>query len=326
MSDGAGCGEFRKRWNDAFKEVPKTPLNIDIELTKICNARCPFCFYSSNTWNASQLDTARIMPTEMALSIIDQAAKIGVPALKFNWRGESTLHPDYSEIILTAKHTLKCDYDGHPGNLNDCDGRFWGGLLVNTNANCDAKAISGLMAATKVAISLDSTREETYKKMRRGLSLEKAFNTIRTLIRNNHPNLWIRRVVTDDNRHEDFKADVDEIFGGKGYKVSEHYAFERSGGKEDTGSYERTFCGYPNQRLVISTDGDVYPCCVDTAGTMPLGNIKRQSLLEIWNGEKLQSIRAELMANRMPSDTCKNCESWMAYKAPQRDYVQDKAK
>jgi len=324
--------DYRKAWSDAYRIDPPIPLNIDIELASICNLTCPFCFISDGSFDdmikkpsKDGKSRRRLMPEEMALRIINEAAEIGVPALKFNWRGESTLHPNYSEIMQRAKEWVDCNYDN---GVHKCDSPFKE-LLVNTNANCSFKDIDGLMAATKVMVSLDSLNENTYQIMRRGGSLEKAKSIINELIRRKHPNLWIRRVITEDNKNEDFIGQVKATWGDSVH-ASEHYCFDRNKasnheivGCDHDYENERTYCGYPSQRITITSAGLVYPCCLDLCETMPVGDINKQSIMDIWNGKELKQLREELRNNTFKSETCKSCHSWMSYKRPERNFVQD---
>jgi radical SAM protein with 4Fe4S-binding SPASM domain len=173
----------------------------------------------------------------------------------------------------------------------------------------------------------------TYEKMRVNGRLYRALDVAQELIRRGHPDLWIRRVVTKDNQGEAFKAMVDERLGGRGYQVSEHFCVDRSTDSQHVATnnpeaYERTYCGYPSQRMMIASDGTVYPCCVDYDGTMPMGKYTGKpggTLLDIWHGERFQVLRETLRRNAFASPACRSCTSWMAYRAPQRDNVQDKA-
>jgi radical SAM protein with 4Fe4S-binding SPASM domain len=334
---------YRAAWANAYKTDPAVPLNIDIELAAVCNLACPFCFWGEADFNEAMKKSAsdgkpikRLMPTEMAIKIIDEAAEIGVPALKFNWRGESTIHPDYSTIIRHARTKMKTDTGPFPGEKTmatfDClvtTPAFFE-LLVNTNANCRDHAIDGLMNATKVMVSLDSLIPETYAKMRKGGDLKRAIDVTRELVERGHRNVWVRRVVTKDNAAEPFAFLARQVFG-KAVHISEHAVFDRNEDErhaEDGKSApaERTYCGYPSQRLMVSATGDVFPCCVDYDGTINVGKYPDQTLLEIWNGEPMVKLRETLRANRLSAAPakCQNCTSWMAYKAPERDLVQDR--
>lgn len=324
--------DYRRAWNDAYLTDPSIPLNIDIELASLCNLTCPMCFVADSHFDEfiSQKSSdgkklKRLMPKEMAFKIIEQCKIIGVPALKFNWRGESTLHPHYSEIIEYARwwnREGRGDYNANGPFLD---------LLANTNANCSARSIDGLMACTKVMVSLDSMNEETYKQMRVGGSLKWAKETIDELVRRKHPNLWIRRVLTKLNKYENFYEAVKDEWGDS-VKCSSHYCFDRNekekhemSGCDHDEDMPRKYCGYPSQRMIITSRGLVYPCCLDLHETMPMGDISKNSIIEIWNNDAFRNLRKSLRSNdtRLMSDTCRNCQSWLAYDKPQRNYVHD---
>jgi len=345
---------YREAWTQSSLVDPPIPLNVDIELASLCNLTCPFCFISDGSFDEmiKQKDEdgksrRRLMPKKMAFKIIEQAAELGVPALKFNWRGESTLHPDYSEILKYSSNqfSVKCGHAGSPhkgrewvnnklgSGISDLAGAFadmrpmFHELLVNTNANCSKKALPGLMAATKVMVSLDSMDHNTYKIMRRGGDLQKAKEVIWNLVMQGHKNVWVRRVMTKDNEHEDFYGDVRKEWGDQVH-ISEHYCFDRNEAESHevvTENHDsRQYCGYPSVRLVVAASGMVYPCCIDLHQEMPLGDINKESLKDIWNGDKIKVLRKELREGTFQSNICKNCQSWMAYKSPKREFVQDK--
>jgi len=292
---------YRKQWDNAGKKTPKIPLNLDLELSAICNIRCPFCFLQNKNYTRPKY---LFMPTTMAKCVLDDAANIGVPAVKFNWRGEATMHPDFSEITAYA-----------------ADSKFHD-ILINTNGNYRSSKVYGLMNCTKVMYSVDSMEENTYKVMRAGGSLRIVLDNIEMLLKFGHRNVWVRRVLTDSNKAEDFKSSVAQKFGDA-VKVAEHYVFDRAVVRKSNAP--RTYCLYPSQRLVVGTSGDVFPCCVDYDEGMRVGNVYLKPISEIWDGFRMKFVRAMLKKGRMPSKQCANCTSWMAYKAPQRKMVADKA-
>lgn len=290
--------QYRAAWDNAPTITPGIPLNVDIELSAACNLKCPFCFLQNKDYKSGGL-----MLANMAMDIIDQAKYIGVPAIKTQWRGESTIHPAFSTILEYAKSVGFLD------------------ILVNTNGNFPDGAIDGLMCATKVMVSVDSMITNTYHKMRRGGNLMRVLNNISRLLTEGHKNIWVRRVVTEDNRAEDFAGLVRHVFG-KEVKISEHAVFERS---EDTDKpTKRTYCGYPSQRLIISHNGDIFPCCVDYFETLKLGNIKTDTLLDIWQGKRIEELRQGLKTGQFYPGQCGDCRSWMGYSDKRRELVADK--
>lgn len=298
---------YRTAWTNAFLEDPPIPLNIDIELSSACNLSCPFCYISDPKYIKPQ---PRFMLPETLRLIIQQAKKLCVPAIKLNWIGEPTLHPLFN---WSVEHVYSNDFFD---------------IIINTNGNYRQSLNNHLMLTTKLIFSLDSLKLTTYNKMRINSNLKNVIDNIKYLIDKRHSNIWIRRVITNVNKHENFKQDCIKEFKSDYIHISEHNVFNRNSLFKTefnrNQKIERQYCGYPSQRLVIGTNGDIFPCCLDAHRTMKLGNIYKHRLIDIWLGKNLKWIRDHLRRNKMPSKTCRNCESWMAYKHPNRNKIQDK--
>jgi hypothetical protein len=59
--------------------------------------------------------------------------------------------------------------------------------------------------------------------------------------------------------------------------------------------------------MVILADGTVVPCCNDYSARNPLGDLKTQTLREIWNGSEMRKLR-RMLANPQSDRTGKICE------------------
>lgn len=295
---------YRTAWEDAFRSTPPIPLNIDIELSATCNLRCGFCFLQDPKYQTIKHTPS--MPHHLAVEAIYQAYTLGVPAIKLNWRGESTLHPKFTKIT-----ELAASFEFHE-------------IICNTNGNCPEEAIDGLMACTKVIFSLDSMDKGQYESMRKGGKIRDIMRTINILIEKGHKNIHVRRVITKENQDEDF-VQIAKSAWKSFVNVSEHYCMDRNSDKKmqlsSKNQKARTYCGYPSQRLVVASNGDIFPCCVDYFGEMKLGNIQYNSLYEVWNSKKLNSLRRNLKINNQGewSNQCKNCTSWMAYESNEKE-------
>lgn len=70
----------------------------------------------------------------------------------------------------------------------------------------------------------------------------------------------------------------------------------------------RSLCVLPYMETYIFSDGSVGLCCCDVKKTFNFGNIQDQSIFEIFNGRKLQSIRKKILNGRDGLDFCKYCD------------------
>jgi len=66
-----------------------------------------------------------------------------------------------------------------------------------------------------------------------------------------------------------------------------------------------TVCVHPWFQLHIGTGGDVLPCC-DSVHSLPLGNIKDNTIIDIVNSDKFNSIREKMISGERPIE-CSTC-------------------
>ncbi|MBS5883312.1 MAG: SPASM domain-containing protein [Clostridium sp.] len=70
---------------------------------------------------------------------------------------------------------------------------------------------------------------------------------------------------------------------------------------------EDVFCHGLRDQIGILLDGTVVPCCLDSEGKIPLGNIFEQSLEEIITSERARNIYDGFSRRRAVEDLCKRC-------------------
>ncbi len=67
-------------------------------------------------------------------------------------------------------------------------------------------------------------------------------------------------------------------------------------------------CVHPFQQLIIRPDGKVSLCCNDPLGKSTMGDANEESLLDIWNGEKFNFVRKQIINGRENYEHCKRCD------------------
>lgn len=73
------------------------------------------------------------------------------------------------------------------------------------------------------------------------------------------------------------------------------------------------FCWQTATYLKVDADGSVYPCCREPA-ELNMGNLRKQSFEEIWNGKKYRQLRREMFTGKY-SKCCRACSMLTMYAA-----------
>ena len=68
-------------------------------------------------------------------------------------------------------------------------------------------------------------------------------------------------------------------------------------------------CTFLWYSMSVKWDGTVVPCCNDLPGSMPIGDIRKNSLMEIWNSPALTDIREKIASGQYKEiPLCKGCD------------------
>lgn len=303
---------YRYNYTRAPKLNHKKPIDVSLELASECNQRCSYCYHADKV-----PFTKGMMKWEVAQLIIAQAADLEVPSIKMNWKGESTLNPNFARITRLAKdHANRTTFIERLTNSN-----FKFGSLRED-------IFEGLSHQTKVKVSFDSFIPGVMEKQRAGSNPILAEKNITTFY--NRPKreteIVIQAVITKLNENEDIEGEVKKrwpsatvsIRNMVAGRVENKFVEEVENKKRDTEN--RQSCIQAHARLVFNWDGIAFPCCVDISESMPLGDIKKVDLDKIFRGEKAKDLRVALLdKSAFSCGTCKKCssfESYGGYKAP----------
>ena len=63
-------------------------------------------------------------------------------------------------------------------------------------------------------------------------------------------------------------------------------------------------CVLPWVHTEFTTDGTANPCCLYTGA--PMGNLKQDNFLDVWNGDTYQNLRKEFLNGGQPKG-CSMC-------------------
>ncbi len=80
--------------------------------------------------------------------------------------------------------------------------------------------------------------------------------------------------------------------------------------RENIGDYSGERCVLPFKQMVIRPDGKVSLCCNDAVGKYMLGDLTKESLLDVWYGARFQMVRKSLYEGRENWGNCKHCDNF----------------
>lgn len=289
-------------------------LSLELELSRICNLRCIYCYAESGLALANELTRTEIQ------SVIDQAAALGARKIIILGGGEPLLYPHIIDIIDHIKsHDMDVD--------------------LFTNATLISPDMAQALYARKVAISMkmnsqnESVQDELAGRSNTWQEIQKGFQAllqagypdtehtlgIETIIcAQNYeeiPTLW--RWARDNNIIPYIETMTDQG------RASQHDSLHVEPAKVqamfeqlaaiDKAEYGHTWlprpplagshCARHEYSCTVTSVGEVYPCPGVSIAT---GNIRDQSLKDILHNspviQELRNIRTNITGK------CKTCE------------------
>jgi radical SAM protein with 4Fe4S-binding SPASM domain len=289
------------------------PFSLSVEPTTACNLSCPECISGLKSFTRP---TGNIH-TGFFKQLVDNMHH-KLLYLNFYFQGEPYLHKGLFEMIRYA--SSKGIYTSTSTNAH---------FLDDTSSKLTIE--SGL---DRLIISIDGTDQETYANYRIGGDLEKVLSGTTNLVtwkkklNSKKPYVVFQFLVVRPNEHQiervkqlAAKLGVDDLW----FKTAQindyvHDPHQLIPTLQQYSRYRKDKHGeivpinaMPNHcwkmwhSQVITWNGIVVPCCFDKDAKHSMGNLKEQSLKEIWDSNKYNEFRQELLRSRKNIDICSNC-------------------
>ncbi len=290
-----GYEEYRRNWREYPQRqyVSEYPLLVDIELSSLCNLTCSMCYTITDHFK-EQVNTKR-MDFDLFKRIIDE---IGgkVPAIRLSLRGEATLHTKFAECIAYAKSK----------GIREVSSLTHGGKLTLPYFQKIAEA-----GIDWITISIDGVWE-TYERIRKPIKFAELYEKIKAIKRYKDEHGLRRPVIKiqgiwpaiaeDPQRYYDTFAPYVDL-------VAFNPLIDYLGNDTDIEYLEDFTCPQQYQRLVIGADGLVMKCSNDEENREVIGDVKKQTVYEVWHGEPMQKVRQMHLQPRgfMSSPVCRRC-------------------
>lgn len=263
-----------------------------LEITNRCNLNCVFC--PKTTRKAHQLTYDEF--EQLTNKLVGH-----VKFLYFHLMGEPFLHPQLAQFIESS--------------------RSKGFIPILTTNGTLLKNAQHIIEALpyKIQISLQShegnheNNVEDFINSVMNFSLEAAKKGIVIVLR-----LWNQGGGFDTKndeiiRHIHKYITTPWIERPDGWKICDCIYLETDSTFEwpdaDKEPYEESevFCHALRNQIGVLVDGTVVPCCLDSQGTINLGNLFQQSINEILNSPRAKNLYDSFSCHKLTEQLCRTC-------------------
>ncbi len=277
----------------------KFPLMLNIEPTNACNARCYYCPRDITT----KYKGINYIDFNLYKSIIDQIGDNKLIMMNLHKDGEPLMYKKLPQMVHYAKE-------------KDVS------RIIHFNTNgilLDSDAAKGVLDAgvDDITVSIDAAYEDTYYRLkkRKGLKqLEEKVEHFIDLRNAKGASTFIRvKIMEFEGVSQNEIQLFNERWTGIADQVQVTGVHNWSGAIEDLEitdeqTNKRFPCALLWYLLAINSNGEVSICNVDWDYSGVVGDVKSQTIEEIWNGGKIKSFRrAQLDGIWNCPDVCDKC-------------------
>ncbi len=271
-------------------KTPAQPRYIQIESILGCDAECPFCPQKT-------IDRKPVVMSESTWrKIIDDTRGLGITYRPF-LQNEALIDKRLPEIIRYIKEDPTARAE------------------INTNGSLlDEKRGAALIEAgiDLVRFSIDAFSRETFAACRVGLDYDRVVENTSRFIEaaartRGRVVTEVRMIDMESTKHEQ-RAFV-EYWGARADRalIVPLYHWPWDEGVEMI----RKPCLKMREEMFFYTDGRAVLCCWDIAGRAVIGDVTRESVLDIWNGETRRSYAGFLSrGERDRILLCSRCDAY----------------
>ncbi len=273
------------------------PSVYQIEVFDRCNLACEFCPTGLAHGEKWKIDEAAI-DVKLFETILER--DLGASRfVELQQRGEPTLHPHFFTLVTMLKQR-------HPN--------LFIGFSTHGNFLTKTNVLAACTFADYITISIDGATKESYESKRVNGNWDKLWAGMKKLA------LYVR-----DRDRPVIDLQIIEFPGWEGeWSLLNKLVLEdddlagivnvRSVPDTLRGWYDKSvdiqcneLCVNPWTSVSIHTNGDVVPCCMSFDKSIVYGNLREQSLSEIWKTSTvLREFREQHRRNELP-DLCSKC-------------------
>ncbi len=275
------------------------PAHLQLELTNACDLRCRHCHFHGE--GVTKERAVGHMAESVWRAALAEIATWNTELTVQPWgMGEPLLHPQLWEVVAVAKAIPRTTVGFYSNGMQWRDEDIKAAMHSRIDWVC---------------FSVDGLDPARFAHFRDGGTLAKVVDTIerlhaaRTRRGGRAPGIRINMVAYDEH------MTTAESFVERWRGIAESISISRFRpvGSRRFSPIElpRVPCYQLTSLLPVAWDGRVAMCCEDPQIKEPVGTFPESTLEAIWNGERMQAMRAAHRDGRYDvSALCKDCDAW----------------
>lgn len=310
----------------------KAPFSILIDSSSICNFKCFYCPMSTDkNKHISKRGNGNI-DHDMFCKIVDQIGDFGlkIKALELGMHGEPFVNPELSKNVAYAKAS------GYFERIS---------VVTNGSLLHKSKVMPVIDAGIdQIDISLNGTSDLQFLEItQKKVSFDRFVQNIKYLYENKK-NTTVTVKMMSESLDEDQKKTFFETFTPITDQIFlEHLVpywndaldmDQKFGAKtmlDDDVEFNAEICPFPFYKMRITTDAKVLLCSADWDHLRPIGDLKKQTVKEVWESDLLRDIQLKFLENkRNELDGCRTCNNFrytqLVYLDPHREQILEQFK
>lgn len=265
---------------------------VYVEITNICNLNCSFC---------SKVNKPKGFISLEQVEHIFKEIKDYTDYVYLHVKGEPLLHPNLDEIVkLADNYNLKVNITTN-GTL----------LLDKVDILEKHSNINKINISLHCEHNKNNYLEEVFYARDTYLSDKTVIYRLWTLKDNLLDNNSMEIVNKLKEKYNLSTEVVDKIYNESNIKIENNLYVDKDNEfiwpTLDTNEESNGYCFALKTQIAILLDGTVVPCCLDSDGKVPLGNIYKQSFKSIVEGEKVKQLKKSFEDRKPCVELCRKC-------------------
>lgn len=287
------------------------PYVLLVDPVNVCNFKCKFCPTGNQELIRATGRYQGMLDFKLFTKIVDDLKEFNEPirVLRLYKEGEPLLNPDFADMVKYARDSKLVRKIDTTTN----------GVLLNPTLN--RKLISAGLGQINISVNGVSA-EQIYYYTRTKIDFDQYVANIRDLYQN-RGNCEVSIKAIKENLNEEERKRFFDVFGDisnrvalenlspawPDFKFDESIKMEFVSGNYGQEIVERKVCPYIFYIMVVNSSGKASTCVGDWPNKLIVGDLKTQTVKEVWQGLLLNQHRiAHLKGKRSDNAFCRVCQ------------------